>query len=358
MRTEDGSIVRSDGTVVFMSFERFHRDICEGNCCFLCGVGQSETLFNNEHVVPDWLLRAFNLHDRTIVLPNQSLMKYGQYTVPCCKGCNSWLGANFEEPVREILMRPYHEVVERVYEGALPILVSWLYLLFLKTHLKDTKLRLHRDRRKSNSPMSSLLDLSSLHHVHCVARSRFTGTKIDPSAFPSIAILPAKIGFGNDFDYCDLSHCISMLVQIRDTCLLIALDDSGMSQHASAPFLNLARGSLTVIQQRELLARIGFANLMMTERPSFHTMFDPASEESVILASVPDTVEVGKHLPEDYGELFYGLVEGSLRAMGGPDAERICTEVRSGQITFLVDSDRNFNERSIVRKTSEDVPSG
>lgn len=350
MRTPDGSIVRSDGTLVFMSFERFRRDVCEGDCCFLCGTSQSMAAFNNEHVIPDWLLRTFKLHQRTITLPNRTTFRYGRYTVPCCMDCNSWLGKNIEEPVKELLLGSYDDAIASVSNGgAYPLLVTWLYLVFLKTHLKDTKLRLHRDLRKSREPMSSLLDLSSLHHVHCVSRALFVGTEVHQSAFPTFVMLPARTGFGEDFDYCDLSHHMAMLLQVRDKCLLLALDDSGMAGHASAPFLNIVEGPVTVFQQRELLARIAFANLWMKERPTFRTEFDNATEQSRILADVPDTFEVERHRPEDFGELLSFLVDEHLKQMVNPDLETIRAEVRSGRRTFLTDENGKFLVRSLER---------
>ena len=89
MKTADGSIKDSDGKVIFFSFDRFMSDIVQGNCCFVCGVGPAEAAFNDEHVLPDWLLRKYRLHDKSVTLPNGTQFRYGGFTVPCCARCNA-----------------------------------------------------------------------------------------------------------------------------------------------------------------------------------------------------------------------------------------------------------------------------
>ncbi len=44
--------------------------ICLGRCCFICGAQPGSKVFNDEHVIPEWVLRKFNLFNRTITLPN------------------------------------------------------------------------------------------------------------------------------------------------------------------------------------------------------------------------------------------------------------------------------------------------
>jgi hypothetical protein len=37
IQTSDGSIEDIDGKIIYFSLNRFIRDICQGNCCFICG---------------------------------------------------------------------------------------------------------------------------------------------------------------------------------------------------------------------------------------------------------------------------------------------------------------------------------
>jgi hypothetical protein len=65
-KTSDGSMIDGEGEIIFFSLERFIRDICESDCCFLCGRDPSMVPFNNEHVLPDWVLDRYGLIGRTI----------------------------------------------------------------------------------------------------------------------------------------------------------------------------------------------------------------------------------------------------------------------------------------------------
>jgi hypothetical protein len=64
--TPDGSVVDENGKVLVFSTKRFIEDICLGDCCFICGAKPDEKPFNNEHILPDWVLRRYDLFARTI----------------------------------------------------------------------------------------------------------------------------------------------------------------------------------------------------------------------------------------------------------------------------------------------------
>jgi hypothetical protein len=63
--------------------------------------------FNNEHVIPEWVLRDRDLHLRTITLPNSAAVMYGRFVVPCCKDCNEKMGVTFETPISAAFAEGY-----------------------------------------------------------------------------------------------------------------------------------------------------------------------------------------------------------------------------------------------------------
>jgi hypothetical protein len=128
------------GKVLFYGADRFLRDIVNGHCCFICGALPGSVMFNDEHVIPDWILRRFRLHDKRIVVSGGSEFAYGQYRVACCAACNSRMGEVIEKPVAELFSCGYKALIEYVRgEGPL-LLFTWLNLIFLKTHLKSRAL--------------------------------------------------------------------------------------------------------------------------------------------------------------------------------------------------------------------------
>jgi hypothetical protein len=91
-KDKDGSVLDRAGKVVYFSLDRFVRDVCLGDCCFICGANPADVPFNNEHVIPEWLLRRYNLFALSLTLPNGSAVRYDRYTVPCCASCNTLIG--------------------------------------------------------------------------------------------------------------------------------------------------------------------------------------------------------------------------------------------------------------------------
>jgi hypothetical protein len=123
-------------------------------------------VFNDEHVIPDWLLRRHSLHEKRIVTPGESDLLYGRYKIPCCQDCNSLMARRYEQPMAERFAQGYRAVAEMVAENPLT-LFGWMNLLFLKVHLKDRALLLNRDRRVSSPRISDLYDWPEMHHIHC-----------------------------------------------------------------------------------------------------------------------------------------------------------------------------------------------
>lgn len=92
---EDSKTVVQNGIIKLYSLNDFINEIVDGNCCFICGANPEEKTFNDEHVIPDWILRRYNLYGGNINLTNGTFLRYGQYKIPCCEECNSSLGRTY-----------------------------------------------------------------------------------------------------------------------------------------------------------------------------------------------------------------------------------------------------------------------
>ena len=164
-KTADGSIEDHTGKVLFFSKDRFVNDICLGSCCFICGAQPGSKPFNDEHVIPDWILRKFDLFDRTITLPNATTIKYARYNVPCCAECNSLMGRQVEERISKVVNAGPDAVQNHIRDGNGLEVFVWLGLIFLKTHLKDRDYRVHLDHRKGDSKIGDAYDWETMHHM-------------------------------------------------------------------------------------------------------------------------------------------------------------------------------------------------
>ena len=74
-QTPDESVLDSKGRVIYFTLKRFITNIAKGNHCLLCGASPEVVPFNNEHILPDWILKRYRLHSRLITLPNGTSFK-------------------------------------------------------------------------------------------------------------------------------------------------------------------------------------------------------------------------------------------------------------------------------------------
>ncbi len=101
--TSGGSILRPDGEFVIVHTTDFSENILMGKNCFLCGCYPDGVEFNNEQVIPDWLLRYLGISNMSITLPNGRLLRYSSYKVRSCAQCNSFLSESFEGPISQAI---------------------------------------------------------------------------------------------------------------------------------------------------------------------------------------------------------------------------------------------------------------
>jgi hypothetical protein len=350
----DGSIEDQDGRVVYFSFDRFVSDIVEGNNCFICGVSPSKVKFNNEHVLPDWILKRHSLYDRFIIIPNQTEFRYSQFKIPCCEKCNSLLGKTLEEPMRNMFTKGYDSFSQEFKQRGPKLFFTWMALIFLKTHLKDRRLRFHKDLRKGDVKISALYTWEELHHIHCICRAFFTQCHLDANVYGSIVALPAKTrAHIEGFDFGDLHLAQTMLLRIDDIAVLVVLNDSCASLNVIAHKLQKISAPLSPLQLRELAVRLAFVNLNLKKRPRFHSELDMENERYRITCTAPSVVALRKTNDSDFGALMYFYCKGFLSASSTDPS--IVDHVKSGKWTFLFDSNEQFIADS-MELVPQDLP--
>lgn len=343
MKLPDDSIVSDEGDLVYISVERFLRDICEGDNCFLCGKSYEEGR-TKEHIIPDWVLRKFGLHDKLVTLPNETRLRYGAYVVPCCEPCNGKLSKDLETPLSSLISKGFGAVAEYVQENGSEKLFVWMCLIFIKTHLKDESLRMHRDYRESSSSIAHELeyDREVFHHTYCLARSPYTKAQIQEDALGSFLLFPVnESGTRENFDYIDLSHALTFGVVIGDVGMISVFGDAGAILGAlQDSIIHRLNGALNHNQFRELVSHFACCRIHLKDNPKFMTWYD--GENSLILCSTPDFSPEY----EDYNPLVLG---GFMESLIWPGISHVAPEeyrekLRSGQITYLFNENGGFRD--------------
>ncbi len=116
-----------EGRTIYLAPKKFHTDIIKEKACFICGKPLTKSSESKEHILPNWILRDFNMHDKEIELPNGEKHRYGTYTVPCCTTCNARMGKEIEEPISKAIKSGHNSVVDyaKTKNGSLNM-YTWL----------------------------------------------------------------------------------------------------------------------------------------------------------------------------------------------------------------------------------------
>jgi len=342
----DRSITSPSGKILFFSGERFQREIVDGDACFLCGTSRDKSAFNDEHVIPDWVLRYTDIYDKRIVLPNGASLRYAEYKIPCCVECNRFLGLSVETPVSEALRLGLDGARRLLSERGPWPLFHWMALLFIKTHLKDRLLRFHLDRRKGQEPISAVHDWSLLHHVHCVARSVYTGAEVEPAVLGSLFVFETRKEGFEPFDYADVSSG-ALMIRLGSLGIVAVLNDASAALNLESQVLFPSiSGPLSPMQLREVLARVAYLNLRLKYRPTHYSHLEHG--KYILGATTEKHIYLKRMFPGGRGKIMHRLATDFVRGAPPKDRAQLEIHLKRGRWTFLYKSDGSFNEECDV----------
>ncbi|XDD52994.1 hypothetical protein AB3N62_10920 [Leptospira sp. WS4.C2] len=342
IKSASGSIYDLEGKCLFLSVQDFTEKIIKNDNCFICCLERNET--NLEHVIPDWMLNEFNLTEKTITLFNKTTIKYNQYKIPCCKNCNALLGDYFEKPLSKIFKNGINGLKEYIKECGVNKIFTYMCLLFLKTHLKDNYLRLHKDLRKPDTKIGEIIEWENFHHVFTVVRSFFSGASIEKQVIGSLLIFEAST-FGNfeKFDYADDIEGESIMLRMYNFVIICTLNDSSAGLQLLKPLLKRINGALSPIQARELFSRISFYNLKLKNRPRYNTNFNFLTGDNSITVQLPETGPIlNDYTDEEFGEHLYKSLTNYHGEIMTPTGRESFDIIRKGKFTFILNDDGNF----------------
>jgi hypothetical protein len=349
---EDGSVIDDAGKYIFFSPQRFLKDLCLGEYCFICGASPSLKQFSDEHVLPDWVLRRFTLHERAIELPNGNSIKYGRYTIPCCLDCNQELGGVFEQHAARMLEGGYPVFSRRFNKAWGHLLFQWIALIFLKTHFRDRLHRFHLDARKGTEAIAEGYDWDSFHYLHTMIRSFHSGCIVDDTSLGSFIALPVKhSGMTTErFDFADLYFAQTAMIRLEDIALIAVFNDCGIVSNYLQPMLNRISGPVSEIQLRELMVTFAYENLMLNPRSQHHCAISLESKECKLYATRKEPTDRQSDLLLR-GKLLYNALASTLPLLElrGSSREGTIRAIEEGKLTFLFDDDGHFISNSIFK---------
>lgn len=351
-RTEDGSFVYRDGRILHQRTECWLSRVRNHDICFSCGALRQDVVFNDEHVVPDWVLRRYDLHRQFITLPNGTQMRYGQYKVPCCVRCNSLYGQIVEMPMSRLVAGGHDALLEHIQNHGPGLLIAWLSLLVFKLHYRDVTLRYNRDRRVDEGMIGDLHEWDKLHLVHTFATMPHTGTEVSPDAIGTLGIMRAVAGPGlPSFDLMDVSHMRSIMIQLDDVLIFHNVNDAGALQAWFTDYTSRMHAPLTQVQARELGMKLAFGFASLRNPPLHRVHLHSKDAEALTLDC--------QHEDQPDFEPFDRAVFGKLLLpqllnfvpiirVDGKSNDEVKAMIEAGDFTSLFRGDGTFIDQSEI----------
>jgi hypothetical protein len=337
---EEKSIRSPRGLVRHFSRRAFARLAGDLERCFMCGVAKSAAVvFNDEHVVPDWVLRRFHLQSRRITIFGGHQIMYSKYKLRCCQGCNTLLGKKIEEPISALFVDDANMSQRNLFANR-TLLYQWLCLLFIKMHLKDREYRIHRDLRKDTGTIGKLYDWEGLHHIHSVARSAQSRGYVRREVLGTI--IAFKMKPSNDpFDIGTISGDSTIVLRIGSLGIVAVLNDCCGVTGLIRAYLSRISGPLSAIQLREVAARAAYGNHLLKSRPIFWSEFK-AQKRLTLHSAVPERMQVGRVNRKSLGRRLAFACGPLLLRSHTPDKYAMFERLQRAEVQFLYHDDGTF----------------
>ena len=182
-------------------------------------LAKSEVADSDEHVIPRWLQRRFDLSNQEVMLPNQTAFRYAKARVP----------------VKTEHNREFGKIENRIAEGSFTLQEAYLWALKIHIGMMWLDSRLKRERKDPAS--STILKGSEFSKQLLMFRQLYSnwanGGKTEPTPFGSVFLLDGAL-MPNEFDF---FHCMissALGVSIDDRFLFVLLWDRAEAMQGCA----------------------------------------------------------------------------------------------------------------------------
>ncbi len=224
--------------------------------CFLCLAEIPDDQRSEEHVIPRWMQRDFDLMHRKLNLVNGSRIAYKQLKLPCCRECNNVHLGRMEESFQHYVYKDWKPIAEvpdlLVMQWCAKVLFSILY--------KEHSLPLRIDdpsgpRIWGNEVIDIYSDLSLfLQSVLLPTEFNCRVTPLPASIYKFDIVWSQAIPMEEHFDLIGIAHGRGIAVRIKSRGYIVIFD-GGLQQTYPDPCLREAlKSALDPLQFREVVA--------------------------------------------------------------------------------------------------------
>ena len=245
--------------------------------CFLCGTDQN---LSNEHLVPRWVQRRFNLFNKRFSLPNGLSTEYGRHKVPACIECNGTYLSQLENIIRTAVVAGF--------DACLALDNKYIFLWMAKIALGN---RFRQATMRSNpadplsAPLFSKADLEATYAVRMMLQAVRGRAVIyrKPSPFSAFVVRIYDLPGAPSFGYMDFGSGVSA-IRLGPIGFVVASEDFGMADFQYGDWLEMAEHAPLHIEQfEELAARVAYQARSIINRPAYSFLSKHSDLRTVLI---------------------------------------------------------------------------
>lgn len=238
--------------------------------CFLCGKALFAGDYTQEHIIPRWAQKRYELWDQHLVLLNQTSIPYRQLTVPCCDECNKYR----LKPIEDSLSQTVEKGKNAVKHLGDKTLFIWLGKILYGLLYKELTLLLDRSDPSAGTIITpEILERYRMHRFFLQqVRDIVECVDFSPGSIHIFTAqeLPEK---RLEWDFCDNVDTLFIGCRVGKTALIACLGDGGAEQTMGEQFADICDIELHPIQFREICAMVSYRSTLATRTPK-HIVID------------------------------------------------------------------------------------
>jgi hypothetical protein len=252
IKTKKSELTKNDFILQRIEERKFNK-----NECFLCCSELNSENSTNEHVIPKWLQKKYNLWDQKLRLKNNTTFFYRNLTIPCCFTCNN----KILEPLEDRVKNAHSKGIDAFQELDKSDLFLWLGKIYYGILYKELFLKWDWKSKETDSINSPEFMDSFFMHFLFLQKARINLTY--ENFFPaSIYVFETQENEQNYWDFIDNHETLFIAIRMGNIGVISLLQDCQKSKTLEIHLNSYKEVELHPIQFRELASKILYKGLL------------------------------------------------------------------------------------------------
>lgn len=307
-------------------YKPFDRNDFNNKRCFLCGEDLNEENSSFEHILPKWLLRKFDLWDKSLIMINQTSVKYNQFKIPCCKNCNNEHLSKMEEKFKRLLENKFQKLTPDDEK----IIFQWTAKILYGSVYRKLSFRIDMKNPELGNLMTPEI-IESYSALHLFLQSIRFPTKFHepyPWSFFIFQFEDDTFHYINDFEN------LSFSIKLGKIGIVIVFEDSKKVENSMVLMKGLYQFPLDFVQYLEVTMLIFYSKMLIQSTPKYISVISDETKEMEVF-TIPSIFQIPlkKFDNGEFAALFENLLKSNIGIINTPLYQDGFNK------TFLVDED-------------------